>query len=168
MDAINQDLAVVADPVLNLQEVKPFIRFSHGDALMSFDPSTREGVEMLVKAELLDQKELKASANLDIEIVHMFAKRIDDIDERGEEKSYVRMVIFDSKGEAYSSGAKGVVKSLSVISAARGAMPWKPPVKAKVNVRTLDGQKIWVTLQPDMNTLFPPSHETPKRAQDKR
>lgn len=168
MDVITQDLAEVKPDRMKVDDVSHLCTIRHLDGVMSFDPKTQEGATMLIKAELLEQKELRELVNMPIKVVHIFAKPITDTDEYGEISGYVRIVIFDESGEAYSCGSRGVLKSLSVLNAIRGPMPWYPPVVCTVKMRTLDNKQNWMTLEPDLKLLFPDHHQIPKRAQDKR
>lgn len=163
MDAIKQDLAEVQSDISHVSSISPLAKFSHDGGVMSFDATTREGAEMLIKAELLDQRELKELINGKIKVRHIFAKPIEDEDEHGEPNRYVRMVIFDESGAAFSCGSRGVLKSLSVVFAIRGAMPWNPPVACTVKQRSIGDKRIWMTLEPDIDSLFPPSHADKKK-----
>ncbi|MCJ7767816.1 hypothetical protein MUP79_05460 [Candidatus Bathyarchaeota archaeon] len=158
MDAIQQDLAIVRNDVSAIAEVSPLCTHRHSDGVMSFDPKTEEGAIMLIKAELLQQRELKELTNQTINIRHIFAKPIDDVDDNGEVNRYVRIVLFDDSGAAFSCGSKGVLKSLSVLLAIRGPMPWNPPIACTVKVTTLANKQNWMTCEPDLKKLFPASH----------
>jgi hypothetical protein len=163
MDAVTSSVVEVRNDNLSLADISPLAKKSHAGAVMSFDPTTRAGAIMLIKAELLEQRELKELVNTKIKITHIYAKPIEDTDDQGEVNKYVRMVIFDDSGAAFSCGSRGVFKSLSVLHAIRGAMPWDPAIVCTVKLRSLEGKKQWMTLEPDMDSLFPASHSPPKK-----
>lgn len=121
---------------------------------MSFNPRTKEGAILLLKATLHECKKLEDMAGKELELVHHMSHPAESVDQRtGEAKPFKRIVVFDKSGEAYSCGSLGVDKSITIIEFARGKAPWNPPLKVTVEVRRLTNKNNWMVLVPDIDSL---------------
>lgn len=155
MDAINDDMRNDGHKVQKSGNLAGFVTSTGLGEWMSFDPKTREGGELLMKATLAEAADLSEEANKSINVRHFYAHDVESADEKGEVNRWTRIVVFDDKNKAFACGSMGVRKCLAILLQIRGNMPWEPPLKCTVKVRRLDGAKQWMTLEPDIDSLYP-------------
>jgi len=98
----------------------------------SFDPSTKDGAIMIVKATLLPCVPLKEMIGKQLEITDWYCHVAGSTDESGEFDEFTRIVLFDKGGQAYQCAARGVLKSLAVFAYARSSLHYDPPLKCEV------------------------------------
>lgn len=122
--------------------------------LASFDPSTEEGAEMLVKASLGEVPNIKEIAGQQINLTHFYAHGAAKTHDNGEVDEWTRIVLFDDKGRAFSAGSMGVAKSLAILMQVRKSAKFDPPVLVTVKMKSLGGNRLWIELIPDMNSLL--------------
>lgn len=126
-----------------------------GFTLVTFDPSTAEGAEILVNSCLRKPLALKDHANTVIRVRHIVQHDVETVDERGEVSQWNRTVIVDDRGTCYQCGSEGVEKALRIMRLIRkDVLPFDPPVTCTVKLETLDGGKQWMYLDPDMKSLL--------------
>lgn len=124
------------------------------DTVISFDPTTKEGAEMLVKATLTELPSLASKVKEHVSITNIFAHPAESIDDKtGEVQTFTRVVVFDESGEAYDCGSSGVLKSLEIVRIIRGNPPWNPGVKCLVRIEQTGGKRQWMTLVPDVASI---------------
>lgn len=121
----------------------------------TFDPTTREGMQLYFKATLEELPALKSQVNLTVKVSHVYSHDVRTYDKgTGAESNFRRTVVFDDKGNGWDCGSMGVDKALGIIERMIGLGPWIPPVTCKVCVRELEAPKIWLYLMPDLDELL--------------
>lgn len=146
------------------QALASFVQDGKKGEWFSFDPRTREGGELLIKATLLEQKPMLEMTGETIAVSNFYANDVESVKDDGSVEEFTRIVIFDDKGNAFSCGSAGVRKSLAVMLSVRGNMPWNPPVRCKIKLRSLEKGKQFMTLEPEIDSLYPTA---PVRVQQK-
>lgn len=86
--------------------------------------------------------------NTILELVHYCMVPASKPQEDGEVTEFVRTVLLTADGKQIAFGSKGIVKSLHLIISLLRPAPWKPPLKVKLVVRQLGGQRQWPVLEP--------------------
>ena len=166
MNSNETDIAIVSNP--NPQQIASIAMQASATNrqvnVSSFDVTSDRGRIMLVKATLMDCKPLKDLVNLDINITDYYIHPASSEETNGEIEEFNRVVVFDDKGEAYQCAARGVIKSLAVLTYARGSLPFDPPIKCTVKLKDIGGAKQWLTLIPDLHSLSPEVKRPPTKA----
>lgn len=134
------------------------IRRMYGQAaevVMSFDPTTPAGAELLFKCTLDKLTPLSEMQKEYINVQHIFghpAERYDN--DSGEISQFIRSVVIDDKGVAYDCGSEGVRKCITLLRSVRGEPPWKPPIRCQVLVQKTRAGRNWMILRPDAKEIF--------------
>lgn len=123
---------------------------------MSFDPMTDQGKRLYLQATLKKLDPLEDQKDQIIKITNFYAN---DASRRsqvpGEIEEWIRIVVFDDTGKAYTCGSKGVLKSLAIIQRVNGKMPYAAGYPVIVRVERLEGGRVWMTLEPHLEESRP-------------
>lgn len=105
------------------------------DRMASWDLTTAKGRELLQRCEEEQDKKVRELINLEIEVEHIYCKRIPDFadPETGEIRPILRISLVTPDGKVYGCSANGVRESILRLSQGRGFPPWKPAVKVRVS-----------------------------------
>jgi hypothetical protein len=125
------------------------------EVVISFDPRTEEGAELLFKCTLDKLKPLSEMQKEYVNVKHIFAHPAERIDpENGEVSQFVRSVVIDANGTAYDCGSEGVRKCIALLRAVRNDPPWNPPIRCQVIVQKTRTGRNWMILRPDAAEIF--------------
>lgn len=124
------------------------------DVVMSFNPKTPAGAELLFKCTLDKLDPLNEQANAWLDVQHIFQHPAEKINENGEVQPFIRSVVITADGKAFDCGSEGVRKALALVEAVRGSAPWEPPIKCRVICTKTRSGKNWMILRPDTAELF--------------
>jgi hypothetical protein len=120
--------------------------------VMSFDPRSAEGRQLLQKCEEEPDRPLKELTNLKLRLKHVYAKAIELArPETGELVPATRICLVTTDGKVHACVSEGVRQSIGRLIRGHGIPPWPAGVPVTVTLKTLDSKRQWLTLLEDFD-----------------